>query len=96
MDEIDSASLRGRQVIDNKGKNIGSVNDIAIDPSSWRVRGLIVDIEREVAENLHMDKPIFSGKPRLEIGTERVEALGDNVILNVDTDQIAGLLRRSG
>lgn len=95
MDDFNTSELNGRAVIDNRGTTLGQVADVAIDTSGWRVRGLLVDLEREVADDLHIGKSVFGGKPRLEIGTERIEALGENVILNIDADQIAGYLRRS-
>lgn len=93
-DHIDTADIRGRNVIDNRGKTIGTVEDVSIDPTSWRVRGLVVQVERDVAQDVNLDRPMLTGGPRVEIGTERINALGENIILNLDTDDIASLLRR--
>ena len=90
---LDIGDLRGRKVIDNRGATVGEITDLSIDPNAWRVRGVIVEVDRQVADDIHIDKPLFTGRPKLEIATDRIAAMGDNVILNVTTDDIATLLR---
>lgn len=91
--EITTDRIRGRNVIDNRGSNLGTVDDIAFDTSTWRIRGLVVNVSKDVADDLHLDRGTFSNA-KLELAPERVQAFGENVILNVDTDQLAGMLRR--
>lgn len=93
MDHIDGSNLRGRKVIDNRGTTIGEVVDVAIDARQWRVDGLVVEVERDVADDVNLHKPLMGKGPRLTVSTERIDALGDTVILNIDTNDIAALLR---
>lgn len=87
--------LKGRSVIDDRGVTIGEVKDVAFDPLGWRVTGLLVDVRKEVADDLHLDRSLLGGTT-LEFGTERIRSVGDNVLLNLDTDDMAGALRRGG
>ncbi len=84
--------LRGRNVIDRSGTQIGTVDDVSIDPANWTVRGLVVNVKRDVADDLHLETRAL-GKTRLDVRPERVQTFGENVILNVDTQDIAASLR---
>jgi sporulation protein YlmC with PRC-barrel domain len=90
--------VKGRQVIDANGDNVGTVEDVAIDPQSWKVSGLVVGLRREVAERLDIvgqrgGARWLGGGPTVEIRTERIRSVGDNIILNIDRDAIAEALR---
>lgn len=87
--------LKGRSVIDEGGTTIGEVKDLVFDADHWTVDSIVVDLRKEVADDLHIDKPAF-GKAHLKISRERVRTVGDNVMLNVTSDDIAQLLRTGG
>lgn len=103
MDEIHLEDIRGRRVIGAHGTTLGTIEDAAIDPRTWRVSGFVVSLKREVAERLNLAeggerKGFFDlggnhAGPRVQIGAERVATFGENVILNVDAEQIASTLR---
>ncbi len=93
MTEISADSLKGRSVIDSRGTSVGKVDDVAFDPLTWKVQGLVVNLDRDVAIDLRMKPSAFSSA-RLELSPERVRTVGDNVILNVDTDELAGMVRK--
>jgi len=92
MSEYTLDDIRGRNVIDTRGTTLGEVEDVLFDSNNWQVSGFLVNLRREVADDLHLDKPAF-GNARLTISKERVQAMGENVILNVNTDDIATILR---
>lgn len=84
--------IRGRPVIDTRGNTLGDVQDVTFDPTNWEVRNVLVNLRKEIADDLRIDKPTF-GNARLSVSRERVQTLGENVILNVNTDDIAMMLR---
>ncbi|MEA3201601.1 MAG: hypothetical protein QOE90_3029 [Thermoplasmata archaeon] len=99
-DEIHLDDIKGRRVIGRMGTTLGTIEDAAIDPRTWRVSGFVVSLRRDVADRLNMAEPrhgLFDahGGPRIQIGAERVATFGENVILNVDTDQIVSTLQAS-
>ncbi len=93
MTDIHAASLKGRTVIDKNGANLGTIEDITLDPSDWAIHGLVVNLNRDVADTLHLQRKALS-TAQLELSPQRVQALGENVILNVNTDELAGILRQ--
>lgn len=84
-------ALKGRNVIDSRGATIGEVSDVALDPVGWRVTGLLVNVNKEVADRLRLDRPLL-GAAQVEFGAERIGSVSDNVILNLNSDEIAGAL----
>lgn len=83
--------LKGRNVIDSRGTTIGEVSDVALDPVGWRVTGLVVNVSKDVADRLRLDRPLL-GTAKVEFGAERIGSVSDNVILNVNSDEIAGAI----
>jgi sporulation protein YlmC with PRC-barrel domain len=84
--------LKGRHVIDSRGKDIGEVRDVAIDADGWRVTDLVVNVRKDVAEDLGLDAPLLGGAA-LRIGTERVQSIGDTVLLNLSEAEMRGEVR---
>ena len=85
--------VKGRQVIDANGNNVGTVDDVVVDPASWKVSGFIVSLKRDVADRFQLPRKGFLENARIEIGSERVRTVGDNVILNIDASVIGDALR---
>lgn len=100
-DDVNLHDMRGRTVIDSRGATVGRIEDVAIDPREWKVSGFIIDVRRDLAERFGLAPAgrggLFeSGRPtRINLGSERVKTFGENVLLNVDTMEIASLLHRS-
>lgn len=86
--------MKGRPVIDANGDNVGTVEDVSVDPNSWKVSGLVVTLKRDVAQRFNVASGGFLDQPRLELGSERIRTVGDNVILNIDMSVIGESLRR--
>lgn len=85
--------VKGRTVIDSNGDNVGTIEDVVVDPEDWKVSGFVVSLRREVADLLRMERRGFMDTPRIEIGAERIRTVGENVILNIERDTIAQALR---
>lgn len=88
---LSMGQLKGRSVIDSRGTAIGEVEDVTIDPAGWRVAGIRVNVRKEVADSLRLDRPMF-GSAHLQVATERIESVGDAILLNVDTAEMASRL----
>lgn len=90
---VNLARVKGRPVIDSNGDNVGVVEDVVVDPGTWKVSGFVVQLKREVAQRFHLQGG-FLDQPRVEVGAERVKTVGDNVILNIGLDVIGDTVRR--
>lgn len=90
---VNLGRMKGRPVIDANGDNVGVVDDVVVDPNSWKVSGFVVTLRREVAQRFQLQAG-FLESPRVELGSERIKTVGDNVILNIDLTVIRESLRR--
>lgn len=88
--------LCGKEVITSDGRNIGQVEDLAIDAATWRVRDLRVAIDKRIAEEMGLQSR--RGGVFL-IKTASVKSVGDLVMLNQTMKSLAdqaGAARKSG
>lgn len=92
--EIEASKLRGRNVLDARGNLIGKVDDVTFDPATWTVESLVVDLDREAADDLNV-KRRMGRDVTLAVTRQRVATVGDAVLLNVNRDDLATLLRRA-
>lgn len=90
---VNLGRVKGRPVIDANGDNVGVVEDVVVDPGTWKVSGFVVQLKRDVAQRFHLQGG-FLDQPRVEVGAERVKTVGDNVILNIGLDVIGDTMRR--
>lgn len=90
--EFNIGRVKGRPVIDSNGDNVGTIEDVVVEPGTWKVSGFVVNVRREIAESLHLQRKGFLDSPRIEITSDRIRSVGDNVILNIDRTMIAEAL----
>ncbi len=76
--------IAGRTVLDAEGKVVGTVDDVLIDPTAWRVDGFRMRLKREVARSVGASPGLLS-PATIEIPTRMVSAVGDAVILSVSS-----------
>lgn len=86
---VTGADLIGKDVITSDGRNIGSVTDVAVDPSKWRVRDLRVAIDKRIAEELGLLKDRRGSQ--FLIKTEHVRSVGDHVMLQKTMKSLADM-----
>ncbi len=93
---LSAFGLCGKEVITSDGRNIGEVNDLAIDAGLWKVRDLRVTIDKRIAEELGLQTRrggVFLVK------TASVKSVGDLIMLNQTMKMLAeaaGNARKSG
>jgi sporulation protein YlmC with PRC-barrel domain len=82
------------QVLGTGGKVLGQVQDIQLEPSTWKMPSLYVSVEREVMDHMKMKKPLI-GKGRLTLSMVHVNSIKDYVMLNTDHEGLARMLESS-
>ncbi len=90
-DNLNSKDIAGKKVIGSRGTRIGEVESIDVDPRTWRIDSLVVDVDRDVTKDLGMEQPLLGG-PRITIETDLVKDLADVIVLNMDLDGLKRML----
>lgn len=89
--DISVEQMRGRQVFDKAGNELGNVEDMTFNPDGLRVTGFVVKVSKDAADRLHLDRPVL-GSARINVGADRLRSIGDSVLLNIEQREMADML----
>jgi sporulation protein YlmC with PRC-barrel domain len=82
--------LNGKEVVSSDGRELGHVKDFEIDTASWKVKGLVIKLNRSILEDVHLRKP-FVGSQEIVVSSAHVDALSDKVILTKSLEELGQL-----
>jgi len=87
-------NLEDRGIITTDGRMIGTLKGAWIDTSAWSVSSLVVDLNRDVVDELNLKKPILK-HARVNLPTSYVARVADVVQLNIDMSTLSGAISTS-
>ncbi len=88
---VEVGCIDKKDVITTDGRNIGELTGAYIDVNSWAVTGLLVEINKDIVDELNMKKPMLR-TAKAKIMTNLVRVVSDTVQLNVPMTDLAGNL----
>ncbi|NLK25941.1 MAG: hypothetical protein GX307_05120 [Euryarchaeota archaeon] len=91
---LEMGDLEDRDIITTDGRIIGQLKGAWIDTSNWSVASLVVDLNKDVVEELNVKKPILKAA-RVNLPTTYVAKVADIVQLNVDMTTLSGAISTS-
>jgi sporulation protein YlmC with PRC-barrel domain len=74
------------EVVGAAGAHIGRVSDVVVDPKTWQVSALEVELEKSIAEEFHLQHRF--GRTRIPLSVTHVQAVGDKIVLKTTKDQV--------
>ena len=72
---------KGREVYTNDGKLLGTLNGIMVDPTNWTVSHFVIEVKKDISEQLNIKKPMF-GEAQVNVPTSFVKDVADVMQLN--------------
>ena len=66
---------------------IGQVKDISVDPSSFSVTDLLVELEKEASRKIFGERFVF-GSAHVKVPVSTIDKIGDVVSLKFSLDQL--------
>lgn len=78
-------TLHGRTVISADGKAIGSLTELFLSTSDWRVEAIRIELRKEIADRIGANRTIFH-RGSLELPVTFIQSVGDAVVLTVDVE----------
>lgn len=84
---LSDKSLHGRTVISADGKVVGSLSELFISTSEWRVESIRIDLNKDIADRIGANRTIFH-RGTLELPIGLVQSVSDAVVLAVDVEQL--------
>jgi sporulation protein YlmC with PRC-barrel domain len=86
--------IDGRSVIDSTGRAIGEVVGLVLEPTSWHVEALQVKLNHAVTEEIGAPHGTLRAA-RMDVPTEFIRDVSDNVVLSGPIDKLQTLERKS-
>jgi sporulation protein YlmC with PRC-barrel domain len=80
---LEMGCIEARDVITTDGRNIGTLTGAWIDMGTWTVGALIINLNKEVVDELNVKKPVMR-TARVNIPVSYVKNIADVVQLNAD------------
>jgi len=72
---------------------IGQVKDISVDPNTFAVTDLLVQLQKEPARKIFGER-FLTGGPEVKVPVSTVDKMGDIVSLKFSLDQLSGHLTK--
>ena len=80
-------TLQGRTVISADGKVIGSISELFISTSDWRVESIRIELHKDIADRIGANRTIFH-RGTIELPVSFVQSVSDALVLNVDVEKL--------
>ena len=84
---LSDENLRGRIVISADGTAIGSVAELFVSSSDWRVESIRVELRKDVADRIGADRTMFH-RGSIELPVSFVQSVSDTVVLSIDVEKL--------
>lgn len=87
MNKSKVTNLIGLNMIDQHGRNIGTVADLSVDISTWQLQTLEVNLNRTILDELKLKRPWF-GTQAIQIPLSEVSGATDNLVLKCSLEDL--------
>lgn len=84
---LSDESLRGRTVISADGNAIGSVAELFINSSDWRVESIRIELQKDVADRIGASRTLLH-RGTIELPVSFIQSVGDAVVLSIDVEKL--------
>lgn len=84
---LSDKSLRGRTVISADGKAIGSLVELFISSSDWRVESIRIELQKDIADRIGATRTLLH-RGTIELPVSFIQSVGDAVVLSVDVEKL--------
>jgi sporulation protein YlmC with PRC-barrel domain len=84
---LSDETLHHRTVISADGKAIGSISELFISTSDWRIESIRVELNKDIAQRIGATRTLFH-RGTIELPVNFIQSVSDTVVLSVDVDQL--------
>lgn len=85
---LELGCLEDRNIITTDGRMIGHLKGGWIDTNAWTVSSLVVELNKDVVDELNVKKPILK-QARINLPVSYVKQVADVIQLNVDMSSLS-------
>jgi sporulation protein YlmC with PRC-barrel domain len=84
---LSDESLRGKTVISADGKAIGSIAELFISSTDWRVESVRIALRKDIADRIGANRTAFH-RGTIELPVSFIQSVSDAVVLSVDVEKL--------
>lgn len=84
---LSNESLRGQTVISADGKAIGSVVELFISSSDWRVESIRIELKKDIADRIGASRSLLH-PGTIELPVAFIQSVGDAVVLSIEVEKL--------
>jgi sporulation protein YlmC with PRC-barrel domain len=84
---LSDESLRGRTVIGADGNAIGSLVELFISSTDWRVESIRIELKKDIADRIGASRTLLH-RGTIELPVSFIQSVGDAVVLSIEVDKL--------
>ena len=84
---LSDESLRGRTVIGADGNAIGSLVELFISSTDWRVESIRIELKKDIADRIGASRTLLR-RGTIELPVSFIQSVGDAVVLSIDVAKL--------
>jgi sporulation protein YlmC with PRC-barrel domain len=84
---LSDESLRGRTVISADGLAIGSIAELFISSTDWRVESVRIELRKDIADRIGAHRTVLH-RGSIELPVSFIQSVSDTVVLSVDVEKL--------
>jgi sporulation protein YlmC with PRC-barrel domain len=82
-----------KEVIAQDGTKVGRIKDLIFDHASWNVNALVVEIEKNIAQEFNVKKAL--SRTRIRVSVSHIQGMSDRIVLRVPKEELFRLPTQS-
>jgi len=84
---LSDKTLLGRTAISADGKVIGSISELFISTTEWRVESIRIELNKDIADRIGANRTMFH-RGTIELPVSFVQSVSDTVVLTINVEQL--------
>jgi sporulation protein YlmC with PRC-barrel domain len=86
-----ASNLLNMEIVDEKGRDVGAVEDIMLDDKHWSIPSVLVRVNKDISDIMNVKKPMLSNS-RVSLSTAHIRSASDKIMLSVTTERLSEIL----
>ncbi|MDH2899853.1 MAG: PRC-barrel domain-containing protein [archaeon] len=83
---MNALDVLDKEVIAQDGTKVGKIKDLIFDHASWTVSALVVELEKNIAQEFNVKKAL--SKTRIRISVHHIQGMSDRIVLRVPREEL--------
>jgi sporulation protein YlmC with PRC-barrel domain len=83
---MNALEVLDKEVIAQDGSKIGKIKDLIFDHASWTVNALVVELEKNIAQEFNVKKAL--SRTRIRTSVHHIQGMSDRIVLRIPKQEL--------